>query len=71
MTVVMKGRAARMERYQVTITETLSSVIEVTAACPLDARDIADEKWRDGECFLDASDFKSVCFDVKCGCGGE
>ena len=52
-------------KYKVKITEILSKWVEVDAECPLDARDLAEEKWRDGILFLDAADFKSMSFLVK------
>lgn len=52
-------------KYKVKITETLSKWVTVEADCPLDARDMAEEKWRDGEHHLEADNFQSVSFVVR------
>ena len=54
-----------MKKYKVKITETLSNWVTVEADCPLDARDLAEEKWRDGTYFLSADEFQGVSFVVK------
>lgn len=51
-------------KYKVKITETLSTYVTVDADCPLDARDIAEEGWRDGVHYLGADDFQAVKFTV-------
>jgi len=58
-------------KYRVKITETLSKWVEVEADCPLDARDMAEEKWRDGTHSLEADDFQGVSFLVKKEPAGE
>ena len=52
-------------KYKVKITETLTRWVTVEADCPLDARDMAEEKWRNGTHYLDADDFQGVSFLVK------
>ena len=54
-----------MKKYKVKITETLTKSLEVEANCPIDARDIAEQMWRDGIIFLGANDFEGVRFLVK------
>ena len=54
-----------MKKYKVKITETLTKCVMVEAGCPLDARDIAEEKWRIGEHYLGADDFQGVRFLVS------
>lgn len=53
-----------MNEYRVKITETLSKYVTVQAETPLDARDMAEEKWRNGTHYLDAEDFTGVRFLV-------
>ena len=53
-----------MKDYNVEITETLSKNVTVKAGCPLDARDIVEQDWRDGNCALEADSFQSVEFTV-------
>jgi len=50
--------------HKVKITETLTRWVSVEADCPLDARDMAEEKWRNGAHHLDADDFQGVSFIV-------
>jgi len=52
-------------KYKVKITETLSKTVTVEADCPLDARDMAEEKWREGEHYLGADNFTGVSFLVR------
>ena len=54
-----------MKKYRVKITETLSKSVEVVADCPLDARDMAEGKWRDGTLYLGADNFTGVRFLVS------
>jgi len=52
-------------KYRVKITETLSKWVTVEADCPLDARDTAEEEWRNGSHYLGADNFQGVSFLVK------
>ena len=53
-----------MKKYKVKITEVLTKWVSVEADCPIDARDIAEQMWRDGTHSLEADDFQGVKFVV-------
>jgi hypothetical protein len=54
-----------MKTYKVTITETLQMQVEIEAASRAEARQIAEERWKDSEYILDADHFKGADFKVE------
>ena len=54
-----------MKEYDVTITETLEMTVTVEAESREEARQIASDKWKNGDYILDADHFKDVAFRAK------
>ncbi|MCR0422736.1 DpnD/PcfM family protein [[Clostridium] innocuum] len=51
-----------MNEYDITIRETLEMTVTVEAASREEARQIAADRWKNGEYILDADSFKDVEF---------
>ena len=54
-----------MKTYNVTITEKLQMNVEIEADSAVQARDIAERQWKDGDHILDAGCFQGVTFTVR------
>lgn len=54
-----------MNKYKVTITETLTMTVEIEAGSVDEAEQIASDNWRNSEYILDADNFTGVVFEAK------
>jgi len=54
-----------MKEYQVTIRELLEKTVTLEAKTALEARDIVEKGWQNGDYILDADHFKGVTFASK------
>ena len=54
-----------MKTYEVTITETLQTTVEVEAASRAQAQELVERKWNDSEYILDAEAFVGVDFSAQ------
>lgn len=54
-----------MAKYDIEIIETLSGVFEVEAESPQEARDIAENLYREGEIVLDGYSNSNCDYEVK------
>lgn len=53
-----------MKEYHVQIRESLAMTVTVEAESAIQARDLVERQWKDGEYVLDADHFKGVVFTV-------
>lgn len=53
------------QEFEVTITETLSRTVKISAKSAEEAQYLAEVGWNSSEYVLDAEDFKEVAYDVK------
>ena len=53
-----------MKEYRVRITETLTTTVNVLADDPNQARELAEQQWKDGVHVLDAGHFTDVNFST-------
>lgn len=53
------------QEFEVTITETLSRTVKISAKSAEEAQYLAEDRWNTSEYVLDAEDFKEVAYDVK------
>ena len=54
-----------MAKYDVTITETLQTTVEIEARDRFHAEQIASDNWRNSEYILDADHFQGVSFEAR------
>jgi len=54
-----------MPKYDVTITETLQTTVEIEAQDRFHAEQIASDNWRNSEYILDADHFQGVSFEAR------
>ena len=53
-----------MKEFKIKITETLSTTVTVEAETAFQAREIAEQNWKNSEYILDSSHFKDVTFTL-------
>lgn len=54
-----------MAKYDVTITETLQTTVEIEARDRFHAEQLASDNWRNSEYILDAEHFQGVSFEAR------